>query len=458
MYKIYLLVFLLLLACDDTSRDINSMSLRDNENMVYDNYIDHSKYKDPEPIPQDTLPSQLSNPFIAQSNDASCVYGCTTPPLRIAVMPMSFKSEIVAHEILNTVDFLNSNINQNKYHVSIIESGQDFIKDFMIVQPDVIIGPFTEDDIKSLHTSLKQNNINIPVITLATKSSISSNNIRYFGYSVDDTVSSIVDTIKKNDIQNYGLLVPNTATGSATYNLLKKRIDDTGKKLSRVEFYEEGSPSNMQKYVNKIKMAVNQVYYVAQDGKVIEDDHSFAKKIKEENDTSVTLKDGTMYQKKHTKMGALIIDADPKYFEALFDMMVQDPIFEDVLLLGTARIIDAIIPMTHTGKYESCSKPLLFPANFSVYRNFYVSYGREFSTPPSKISITLYETAVYLITLHDKSDITKGLKLQDLPVFIGLNGTMVARGERSVMRYTNTSEFKNGNVMETANVRLENNM
>lgn len=456
MYRIFLSAFLLIFACKTSSRNVNvsSLSLRDNENMIYENYIFSNKYKAPEPVPQDTVPSKVYSPFVAQTNDATCVYGCTTPPLRIAVMPMSFKSKTALDEISNIVAFLNSNINQNKYHVSIINPEQDFINDFGIVPPDVIIGPFTDEDVQSLYSSLKQNNINVPIISLTTKSSITSDDVRYFGYSVDDTIGSVIDEMQKKDIKSYGILVPNTAIGSATYNLFKKRIDASGGKLARVEFYEEDAPGSMQKYVDKIKMAVNQVYYVAQNGTIIEDDHSFTKKIKEEDDKTVTLKDGSKYERKYKKMGALILDADPQYFEPLFDMVANDPEFEDILLLGTTRVADAVIKMTQAQKYESYKKPLLFPANFGLYRDFYLSYAQQFNIPPTKLGVTLYETAIYLITLHDKSDITKGLKLQNLPVFVGLNGTMVANREKNITRYTDTSEFKKGRVTETKNIHI----
>ena len=437
------------MSCSNSQRDVTHLSLSDNEDMLYDNYIKTHAVREVQEAPRQNSVSS-HNQFVNPENDVHCVYTCATPPLRIGIMPMSFSTQSALEEINNTIAFVKSNVDSHKYHISIID--KDTLQNLSLVDLDVIIGPFKDDDVKLIDETLKKQKLSIPVISLTTKILSSSSNIYYFGYSADDIIKSTVENATKMGFTNYGVLMPNNAVGSATYNLFKKHIENSGKNVARVEFYDESSMENIQKFIGKLQMSINQKYYVAADGTVFEDNFSFAKNIKDDNEKSVTLKDGKKYDKKYKKMDALIVDSDMKNLDIIFQELSQHPEFARVAIIGSPRIVDGVITMSEKEKYADISKGLLFPASYKFYRNFYISYTEQFGKNPTRLGTTLYETIIYLITLHNKNDITKELNFKELPMFVGLNGNMViSHGNKHLLRTVNMCEFKNGTVTELVN-------
>ena len=358
---------------------------------------------------------------------------------------MSLTGQGTLEEIENTIAFLNSNIDGRQY--SVFSLKKEDLADLSILSPDIIVGPFKDSDVQELEKILQKQNLNMPVVSLTTAINSSKPNIYYFGYSNNDIVQSTIQNGDKMGFENYGVLMPNNAIGSATYNLFKKHIDSAGKKISRVEFYDDSSIDTISKFISKIEIAVKQKYYVSQDGTIIEDNYSFTKNIKTENEKSITLKSGAIYEKKYKKMDALIIDSDDKNFEVIFDALTQNKAFEDVVIIGSPRIIDSVIFASKKEKYSQIAKPLIFSGNYEFYSNFYTSYLEQFGASPTRLSTTLYETLVYLIALHKKHDITQGFNPAKLPEFTGLNGDIFVN-HKSAIRSGKMCEFKNGEVKE----------
>ena len=151
-------------------------------------------------------------------------------------------------------------------------------------------------------------------------------------------------------------------------------------------------------------------------------------------------------------MDALVIDGNVENFEIIFDALLQRKSLENVVIIGSPRISDSIILMESKERYAEISRSIIFPANYEFYKSFYVSYAQQFGKTPTKIGTTLYETLVYIVTLHKKHDITKGLNFAKVPEFAGLNGNMaVLQGRKSIVRFANMCEFKNGAVEEFEN-------
>ena len=449
MRIIYLLLFIVCACKNGSSRDIKHFSLEDNESMIYENYtMQHNgvaKDEKNEVLVERNAGLAGNSYFLNQKNDINCLYNCEQSILKIGVVAMSLTGQGTLEEIENTIAFLNSNIDGRQY--SVFSLKKEDLTDLSILSPDIIVGPFKDSDVQELEKTLQKQNLNTPIVSLTTTVNSSKPNIYYFGYSNNDIVQSTIQTGDKMGFENYGVLMPNNAIGSATYNLFKKHIDNAGKKISRVEFYDDSSIDTISKFISKIEIAVKQKYYISQDGTIIDDNYSFTKNIKTENEKSITLNNGQRYEKKYKKMDALIIDSDDKNFEVIFDALTQNKAFEDVVIVGSPRIIDSVIFAAKKEKYLQIEKPLMFSGNYEFYSNFYTSYLEQFGIRPTRLSTTLYETLVYLIALHKKHDITQEFNPAKLPEFAGLNGDIFVN-HKSAIRSGKMCEFKNGKVKE----------
>lgn len=451
MRIIYFLFLLLVFACKKNySVDITHFSLEDNESMVYENYIKQSHiqkqnaYNNGSNISNIVVPNASNySYFINENTDVNCLYNCPNPPLKIGVVPMSFSQEGIMREIENTIAFVNSNVNTKQYNIYILNKEE--LESLEFFAPDIIVGPFKDEDVKEIAEILEKQNLQTPVVSLATNVVVSNPDIYYFGFSNDDIAKSTIESTNKIGFENYGILMPNSAVGSATYNLFKKHIEDSGKGISRVEFYDESSMHTIDRFLEKLQISLNQKYFIAEDGAIVEDSYSFTKNIKQSDDKTVTMKDGKIYEKAYKKMDAIIIDASDENFEAIIKAVVNNKAFDGVQVIGSPRIVDGVVIVNSKESFADISKPVLFPANYEFYSRFYLSYLNQFGKKPTRLSTTLYETLVYLMSIHEKKDITKGFDVYKIPEFSGLNGNIVING-KSVVRFTDLNEFKNGEV------------
>ena len=465
MQKLILLVFFLM-SC--TQRHyVDGQSLYDNESLVYDNY-QHS-YLAQEQLQKDTLnvkAVQSAPKFEEGSNsisrklskkDITCTNNCDRHSLRVAIAPMSFDDEVILREIKQTVALLGTQKQSEGAYIKMLDGDGSDVRSYIIqlisFGPNVIVGPFSESDTKSLYQYLMQFDLNIPIVSLTNiKSSKEGlNGVSYFGYKVEDDVKSLINTLDNEyGYKNYAMIAPNSKIGSYNYNLFKKHTSINDRKMFRTEFYDADS-LNMVKHIQRLKSSLFQVYYENVDnGKISEDSRAFTKKIESTDGDIVTLKNGDKYYKKKSKLDAIIIDALSDNFLNILQEFARNNAFNDTVLIGSSRTTDAIIQTMYNniGVYRLIDKPFLMASNFKFYQMFYNAYTEQFGTNPTRISTTLYETLVYVIKLHHEGGLRNGnIYLQEMPEFVGLNGRIIIpRGSNMVFRHIPVSQLLNGEI------------
>jgi hypothetical protein len=463
MWKILLCIILVFVSCNSEEyieTNTAGQSLYDNENLVYDNYR-HSLNETSKIDHTQTVKQQPTD-----STSITCKESCVSSPLRIVIVPMSFSHQDVLSEINNTIALVRASKPSENYTINVINGEQNIMRDLLSLNPDIIVGPFGTQDIPILQKQLKEAGLNIPVISLATRGtknvsriisvgdqdtemSTRKDTIHNLGYKVEDDVASIMDALKKKSYKHYTMFAPNNDIGASSYETFTKYAKKNKQEISRVEFYETDN-TDITKYINRLKNAINQTYYEnVANGKFQEDNHTFANKIASKKEDTVILKNGTKYHKKTKTMDAIIIDASVKDFPIILDLINQDRAFDNVLLVASPRTTDAIIEMLNSPNNHSIEKPILFPSNFGVYRAYYEVYKNTFNKAPTRLSTTVYETVRYILDIHERSSIKDGLDTKALPVFTGLNGTIVVnQSAKTVSRFVNVSRLQNGRVEE----------
>jgi hypothetical protein len=445
MWKILLCIILVFISCNSEEYIENNtagQSLYDNENLVYDHY--RNSLNEASKVDN----KQIFNQQPVDSSGITCTDSCVSSPLRIAIVPMSFGHPDVLSEINNTIALVRASKPSENYTINVINGEQNIMRDLLSLNPDIVVGPFGTQDIPILQKQLKEAGLNIPIISLATRG-INKDNIHNLGYKVEDDISSIMEILKKKNYKHYAMFAPNNDIGASSYETFTKYAKKNKQEISRVEFYETDNP-DIEKYINRLKNAIKQTYYEnVANGKFQEDNHTFANKIVSRKGDTVILKNGARYYKRTKTLDAIIIDASVKDFPKILDLINQDRAFDNVLLVASPRTADAIIEMLNSPNYTPIDKPILFPSNFGVYRAYYEVYKNTFNSAPTRLSTTIYETIRYILDIHERSTIKDGLNTKALPVFTGLNGTIVVnQNAKTVSRFVNVSRLQNGRVEE----------
>ena len=463
MWKILLCIILVFISCNSEEYIENNtagQSLYDNENLVYDHY--RNSLNEASTVGN----KQIFNQQTVDSSGITCTDSCVSSPLHIAIVPMSFGHPDVLSEINNTIALVRASKPSENYTINVIHGEQNIMRDLLSLNPDIIVGPFGTQDIPILQRQLRDAGLNIPVISLDTRSTknvsriitmrdrdteiaAKKDTIHNLGYKVEDDISSIMEVLKKKNYKHYAMFAPNNEIGASSYETFSKYAKKNKQEISRVEFYETDNP-DIAKYVNRLKNAIKQTYYEnVANGKFQEDNHTFANKIVSRKGDTVILKNGARYYKRTKTLDAIIIDASVKDFPKILDLINQDQAFDNILLVASPRTADAIIEMLNNPNYAPIDKPILFPSNFGVYRAYYEVYKNTFNSAPTRLSTTVYETIRYILDIHERSSIKEGLDTKALPVFTGLNGTIVInQNAKTTSRFVNVSRLQNGRVEE----------
>jgi hypothetical protein len=456
MYKFFLIVILAFTACasEEYITDVAGQTLHDNENLLYDNY----RYA----VFNKKQGSSAMGSDLMEVGDVACVDSCITRPLRIAVIPMSFSYPEILTEIKNTVALVQASHSLQNYNIKVLDS-TNLSQELLAYSPDIIIGPFTDSDLKALQQHMQETNTSVPVIALTKGKHIRQSSqmlsvidatddrghkfIYQMGYNAQDDIQSIMGALKTEGYQNFAMFATNDDIGASLYKDFNKIANVNKQDILRVEFYEVDLV-DIDKYIARLRKSVKQTYYEhAVTGKVREDTHSFTKHIASKDGNIVTLENKQKYYKKYRILDAIIIDVDSNQISTVLERISQDETLKNITLITSPRSVDAIISTIGDVQYSAIENTILFPSHFALYSAYYNVYRNTFNQKPTRISSTLYEALMYTVKSNEKHDIKEGFKLETIPVFVGLNGTIVLNKE-TVHRFVNISKMQRGEVTE----------
>ena len=465
MQKFLLCIIFILVGCYDgkTLDSTVGQSLYENENLVYDTYRFNDTSKG----------ANIKTIDAVIDDNVSCVKSCMKSSLRIAIVLMNFDNPSITKEINNTLALIKASKISDNYVVKVIH-GTDIVQQLTLIKPDIIVGPFKKIDLSLLKTQLHKARLDIPIISLIVRkntkrkryvNALNSYNgmhtkLRHpmynLSYNVEDDMASMMKVLQKRNYQNYIMFAPNNDVGAHIYELFVKQAKKNKQMISMVEFYDT-SRNDMTKHINRLKRAIHQEYYEnIKNGKIHKNIHSFTKQIQNTKNDIVTLKNGNKYRKKIKTTDAIIIDASPEDFIKIFNIINKDKAFSGITLVGSSRIADAIISALNNDIHLPSETSIIFPSNIAVYRTYYEIYKNTFNIAPTRLSTTVYEAIRYILDVHSKSDIKDGLDVGVLPIFAGLNGTMMVNYKKgTTVRFVNISILENGRVKEIINTYKE---
>ncbi len=456
MYKFFLVVILAFTACasEEYITDVAGQTLHDNENLLYDNYRYAVFNKKKTGMPSEDMQSETVD-------DALCIESCVTRPLRVAVIPMSFSHADILTEIKNTVALVQASHFLQNYNIKVLDSS-NISQELLSYSPDIIIGPFTDSDLKALQKHMSETETSVPVVSLTKGKHIHQSSpmfsvadathssrewIYQIGYNAQDDIQSIMDNLKNDGYQNFAMFAMNDDVGASLYKDFNKTAQNNKQDILRVEFYESDLV-DINKYIARLKKTIRQPYYEhTVTGRIEEDTHSFTKHIISKADNIVTLNNKQQYYKKYRTLDAIILDAGSGQLYNILERISQDDELKSIPLIATPRSSDAIIATMTDEKYSAIENTILFPSHFTLYNAYYNVYRNTFNQRPTRISSTLYEALMYTVKSNEKHDIRKGFKLTTIPVFVGLNGTLVLNKE-AVRRFVNISKMQRGEITE----------
>jgi hypothetical protein len=153
--------------------------------------------------------------------------------------------------------------------------------------------------------------------------------------------------------------------------------------------------------------------------------------------------DGRRFYKKSKTLDAVIIDADLNSLPVIVDFFEKNKDLKNITLVASSRTVDAL--SLKGGEVVNSSVAVFFASNFGIYNEYVQKYLEVYGERPSRLSVTLYETVKYALEVGMKNE---EFKVQSVPVFVGLNGTMAVGKKGDVERFVNISKLQNGEVRE----------
>lgn len=460
MFNILLLSLMLLISCGRTENQRSSM-----ESL---NYISKKEISASQKLSDSKDKEVFLDYASKQEIEPLCIKSCTSRPLRIAITPISYSYPEVIKEIQNTLSLIYKS-GKVVHNINIIEN-DDFENKLSMFKPDIIVGPFNEVDMPILKKHLKNMNLEIPVISLATRNfntNIKNNPVKNtvsifdetknspvynMGYRVEDEITVLMEFLKSKDYHQYIMLAPNNDLGANTYDLFKKYAKKNGNQISQVEFYEENDES-IAKHLERLSHAIKQTYYKnVKTGKAQEDIYSFTKDIVATEGDVVIMKNGSKFYKRYQYVEGIIIDASSKNLKAILDFIYKDPLYRNITIILSPRTVNGIIDILQNdaSTASQIGEFIVMPTQFATYRPYYELYKNEFNLSPTRLSTTLYESIKYIFEIHEADDIQNHhFNVGKIPVFDGINGIMVADYKnKSFVRYPSIIILKNGVVKE----------
>ncbi len=447
MKRLLFCVFLMFVACNNNqipnsvkSLDYNSSTLADNESLIYDNY----KFSNAKKGIEATLtPPQQFAP------QEECSISCVRRTLNIAILPMNASNQAIINEIKNSVTMLKFSVNYSKYSVNILEGTTLAMQSINTTVPDIIVGPFNENDVLAVQKQIYSSHTKTPIVSLASQK-LSGDGLYNFGYNAEVGIVSIMNFAKSRGYKNIAMFASNNEIGGNTYKMFVSAGKANKQEIPVVEFYEANS-DDISKYISRLKSATIQVYYQnINSGKIQKDDFNFTKDITATDGNTITHSSGERFYKKYKKVDAVIIDASAKDFQKIYKAIASEEAFQDIPLIGSPRIVDGVIEMLLSDG-EKYTKEISFPSNFEKYRDYYEVYKNTFNQPPTRFSATIYETLQYLLSVQQVKaiDNISGVAMNKGVILDGVNGKMIPEGDgRTIRRVIDVYSFQNGDVKQ----------
>lgn len=457
MYRLLLVIVLAFTSCanEEYVKDVAGQTLHDNENLLYDNYryAVFNKGRNVTEIKWDETGIEKK----------ACTDSCVSRPLHIGVMPMGFSRPEVLAEIKNTVALVQTTQPAHICTIQILDS-KNPQQELIAFSPDVIVGPFLETDLRELERYISETALEkTPAVIALTKHG--KNKSRHFlftshdalsqqdsviyqmGYNAESDISSLMNTLSKHKYQNFAMFAMHDDIGASLYKDFSKIANENKQDVSRVEFYESDL-TDIEKYLSRLKKAVKQTYYQHETtGKIKEDTHSFTKDIKMKEGDTVVLKNDARYAIKYRILDAIILDVDRSHILTLLEAIANDETLKNIVLVATPRTVDAIVNTAGDARYANIPNTILFPAHYGLYSAYHNVYKNTFGKAPTRVSSTLYEILLYTIKNQERYDIKEGFDPSVIPVYVGLNGTLVV-DKNGTTRYVNVSKMERGRISE----------
>lgn len=167
--------------------------------------------------------------------------------LNIGIMvPLTGEHYRIGRSLLNSAQLALERTDQKNIRLFIADSGnsEEVIKNFYnLLRQDIelVVGPVFTENVEKIKPISKENNI--PIITFSNNSFLEEELVYVFGLTLDDEIKTLLEYSKKNNFNDYVVILPKNDHGIIIKNKIDKINANKDMSSFKYVFYDSDNPN-----------------------------------------------------------------------------------------------------------------------------------------------------------------------------------------------------------------------
>ena len=354
--------------------------------------------------------------------------------------PMTGQNKKIGKEMVDTAVLSLDLLETNKINITYIDtqSTEEGLKQAILKVKqgsfDAVIGPIFSNETAIVLKAAKDQDLNIPILSLSNDKNLVDKNLVLFGYSQEDSMRDLASIFANAKRFNFSTLFQGSLSGSTDFKIFKSVCKDYNVNILHSEFYDTSGLVGIQKYISRI---LNDLVRVK----------IFDKKTGKELDRNHVAFNEKFHSKKTVTIDAIYLNGyGGELRKMLSSIDDQSKIVKEstIIVVNPAAAEDSIQINPYLAGVYFIGNP--------AYYNYLDSFYQKFSYKPSKISSILYDAIIFAATAKGDNEYINLSQLQtSKKTFDGINGTFELNGN-SVRRFGRLMRFKPSGAYESVNL------